>query len=253
LVDATIFARWGEVDRLRATYPDAQIREVIVFKRPTNLSLFWGFIDWLSAVPHIDLGCSAVQHMFDFHNNRGVPELLITVTGGKVTSEVKASIKAALQANVGAGNTHKSSLINIPNSNVVVEVHKLAMDSAGDAQFHQAMMESVSSAIVSAHRIPPALGGLLIPGKMGAANESSNALMVFQGLVIGPAQELFETLLEASIGKELSLSNMDLKTIIDEISEQMKKLKPVDTMGRMKDSLPAAAASGRDPANGLKS
>lgn len=251
LLDNTIFARWGDAERLRAKGVE-QVQEVIVMKRPTNLSLWWGYIDWLSAIPHIDLGCSAVQHMFDFHNNRGVPEMLITVTGGKITAEVKASIKAALQANVGAGNTHKSSLLNIPNSNVKVEVHKLALDGAGDAEFHAAMMETVATAVVTAHRIPPSLGGLLIPGKMGAANESSNALMVWQALVIGPLQDLVETILEQTIGSELGLGDMVLKTVIDEVAEQMKKLQPLDTMGRMKDSLPGAAAGGRNLSKGLK-
>ena len=97
-----------------------------------------------------------------------------------------------------------------------------------------------------------ALAAVAVPGKMGAANESSNAIMLFQALIVGPRQALFEKTLNRTLGRELGIK-FKFKTLIDEMAEQLEKLRPADTMGRMKDSLPQAAAEGRDTGEGLQS
>jgi hypothetical protein len=147
--------------------------------------------------------------------------------------------------------------VNLTDPNITVQLEKLAMESAADGDYFTSMMETLSVNIVSAHGTPPAIAGIMIPGKMGASNEASQAIMSFQALTIGPKQEIFETVLDNTLGSDKGVEGLtkgvfNLKTIVDEMAEAMKKLKPIDTMGGMKQELPDAAAEGRNLEDGLK-
>jgi hypothetical protein len=147
----------------------------------------------------------------------------------------------------------------VPNPEIKTELHKLAMDGIANGTYFRDMSETLATTIVSAHGVPPSLAGILIPGKMGASNESSNAMMVFQTLEIGPEQEHFETMLGSRLGDPrfngglaLTREDFELRTLVEEMAEAMELLKPVDTMGKMKQELPQAAAQGRDMDKGVK-
>lgn len=253
-------ARFGDASGLRARLrftPDIRISEVIHIPMPTILDRWYGMPEWLCATALIELTQALMQHQFDFHQNRGVPEMLLMLTGGRVDKRTWAAITETFDQYVGLGNSHKASVFNIPDPNIVSKVEKLAMDGIANGTFFKDMNEALATAIVSAHRVPPSLAGILIPGKMGAANELSNAIMAFQATLIGPMQEHFETILGISLGGDsaglgLVRDDFRLRSVVDEIAEQMEKLKPADTMGRMKQELPQASAEGRNLDKGLK-
>lgn len=254
------FAPFGQLDafmkRHKGVAPE-RVSELIHFIDPTSYSRWWGQPGWLAAIASIELVQAITQHQFDFHINRGVPEFMLFVMGTKVRKADWKLIEASLQSQIGLGNSHKSLAINLTDPNITVQLEKLAMESAADGDYFKSMMETLSVSIVSAHGTPPAIAGIMIPGKMGASNEASQAIMSFQALTIGPKQEIFETTLDCTLGsdkgvKDLSKGDFDFKTIVDEMAEAMEKLKPVDTMGSMKQELPEAAAEGRDLEEGLK-
>lgn len=256
-----VLARYGDVEDLRrrlAADPNPkpyagqeQINELILFRAGTNMHREWGHVEWLSAVPYMEVAQAAVQHMFDFHQNRGVPDLLVLVSGGKVDATAWKQFKADLDRTVGLGNQHRSMAANIPLKEAKVDVHMLALDNQAISGTFAQITETATGSIMSAHGVPLALAAVAVPGKMGAANESSNAIMMFQALIVGPRQALFERTLNRTIGKELGIK-FKFKTLIDEMGEQLAKLRPADTIGRMKDSLPQAAAEGRDLGDGLQ-
>ena len=100
---------------------------------------------------------------------------------------------------------------------------------------------------------------ILIPGKVGASNEMSNAVVTFQGLVIGPKQLIFEDTLDCTLGDPsrnggmaLKRGDFTLKTVVDEMAEALEKLNPMQTMGGMRQGLGEAAQEGRDLNAGLK-
>lgn len=254
------FAAYGDLDDFKRRHAKLvegkRVSELIHFAQPSSFSRWWGVPFWLAAVASIELVQSLKQHQFDFHQNRGVPEFMLFVMGTKVRSKDWTAIEEALQAQIGLGNSHKSLAINLTDPNITVQLEKLAMEGSADGEFFAKMMETLSVNIVSAHRVPPPIAGILIPGKMGAANEASNAIMSFQALVIGQAQENFETTLRTTLGTDPGLAMPEdafvYRTIVEEMAEAMQALQPVDTMGRMRDELPEAAAEGRDVNDGLQ-
>lgn len=254
------FAAYGDLDdfkrRLGGRLSADRVSELIHFSQPSTLSRWWGVPYWLASIASIELVQSLKQHQFDFHQNRGVPEFMLFVMGTKVRAKDWKAIEESLQAHIGLGNTHKSLAVNLTDPTITVQLERLAMEGSADGEFFAKMVETLSLNIVSAHRVPPSIAGILIPGKMGAANEASNAIMSFQALVIGQAQENFETTLRCTLGEDPNLGLPEdafvYRTIVEEMAENMKALQPVDTMGRMRDELPDAAAEGRDLEDGLE-
>jgi len=234
--------------------------EVVHIPQPAvGLDRWYGFPDWLAATGYVELTQAVLQSQFDLFSNRGVPELLLFALGGKIDDETWAEMKLAFDGFVGFGQWHKSGMFNIPDGNIEIQVEKLALEQILNGNFFKDMMEVLSTTIVSAHRVPPPIAGILIPGKMGAANEAANAIVAFQTLVIGPAQHHFQTVLGCTLGNErlngglgLTMSDFELETTVEVMSRIMAKLATMNTMGRMRDQLPEAAAEGRDLEDGLE-
>ena len=226
-----------------------RVSEMIHIAAPTTLDRWYGVPQWLASSALVELVQALHQHQFDFHINRGVPEFLMLLLGAKADRKTWKAITDTFDGYVGLGNQHKASVFNIPDPDIKVQIEKLAMEGIQNGTFFRDMSETLSTTIVSAHGVPPSLAGILIPGKMGASNESTNAIMIFQTLEIGPEQDHFESMLGSRLGDSeknggLGLERMDfeLRTIIEEMAEAMEKLKPADTMARMKQQLPNAAA-----------
>ena len=233
--------------------------EMIHICAPSTMDRIYGVPQWLASGPLVELTQALHQHQFDFHVNRGVPEFLMMLTGGRVDKKTWNKIVQSFDSWVGLGNSHKASVFNLPDPNIEAEVVKLATEGIENGTFFRDMSETLSTSIVSAHGVPPSLAGILIPGKMGASNESSNAMMVFQTLEIGPEQEHFETMLGSRLGDParngglgLAREDFELRTLTEEMAEAMELLKPVDTMGKMKQQLPEAASEGRNLKSGVK-
>lgn len=230
---------------------------IIMLKNPTNVCRYYGFPDWLPAVPRIELSHCVTQHQFDFFDNRGVPEFALFLLGELMPKPDFDLLKAQLTEHVGLGNARKSLVSNIGSDKMTVQLERLAMDDAADPTQFSKTVETASLEIVSAHRVPPALAGIQIPGKMGTANELPNLLIWFQALVIGPLQMLLSECLGQTLGHpELGVPGLTPKsfkwvTITDILAQSLAATKPVDTMSRMRESVPEAGASGRKLEDGL--
>lgn len=252
------FARFGDLAGFRARNPNLvsetdRISEVIDFRQPTALCRWYGFSDWISAVAAIELVQSIRQYNFDFFRNRGVPEFFMFILGQKLSKEEWAVVENAMQSNVGRGNSHKSFAMNLSNENIKIQVEKMMADGKGENTFGD-MNESLSLSIVTAHRVPPLLAGIVIPGKMAATNELPNVLQAFQTLVIGPTQQLFQQTLGATLGNPEKNGGLKLKPedfTFRRITEQFD-LGAMDTIARMKTTVPEANAQGRNIEAGLK-
>lgn len=263
------FAAFGDSDRFQTTTwkktkAGGSTSEVIHFRKPTSLSRWYGFPDWIAATASIELLQALSQHQFDFFLNRGVPEFILSVTGTKkVSKENWEKIEEAMKAQIGLGKSHKSIAWNLVGEDMKVQIDKLALEHQADADHFASMADALAMHVVSAHRVPPLLAGILIPGKLGAANEMSNALIAFQALVMGPAQRNFSNVLALTLGNptfngDLGLTDKDFKgekgngfrTILDEMSDGMGLMAEADTMARMREPMADAAAQGRDLSQG---
>lgn len=250
-------ARWGKEGSAgfgSGTADKSTVSEVIHFRQPTSLDRFYGYPKWLAAVACIELVQCLHQYKYDFFLNRGVPEFMLFVLGQKMSKEDWAKIEAALKANIGLGNSHKSVAVNLDNPEIKVQLEKLAMEAIGEDNFANTK-ENLALSIVSAHQTPPLLAGIQIPGKLGATNELPNALRLFQALVCGPNQRLFQQTLGGTLGNKetsgglgLQLSDFEFYTILDEVD-----IVTMDTSAQMRQTEPEAKAAGRDMGKGVKS
>jgi hypothetical protein len=253
--------------------------EVIQFRMSSSRDPYQGYPDWVAATPPIELAQALVRHEFDFHFNRGVPELLVTFFGHKFNNDDWNAIKGIFAAGQGLGNSRKTAAIQIPSTTetAAVQVDKLAMDGTRDEFGPKA--DALAMLIATAHGVPPLLANILLPGKIGAANEGPNALLLFQKRKLGQVQRMFSRVLAATIGSGVALSQVKggAKRLtadqflgkafegkqIDEVTqmpiyhEQGNGFKTVldgmtlgaqQTMASMKEPL---AGSGRNPADGL--
>jgi hypothetical protein len=269
--NTTVMAPFGQLkaftQRHAGKINGRPISEIIAIMDPSSQSRYYAVPSWLASVADMELNQAVRQHVYDFHVNRGVPEFLLFLTGGRVDTKTWAAIVEAMQAYVGVGNSHKSSAFNVIGEDIEVNLQQLESNDVIKGDFYRVMTEALSTTIVSAHRVPPILAGILIPGKMGAANELPNAIMAFQTLVIGPWQTIWQSILGATLGNEkfngglgLTDADFEFKSIVDAMAEGLAKLNPnpgaggaqANTISGMRQTLPEAAAQGRDVGAGLK-
>jgi hypothetical protein len=267
--NSTVMAPFGQLKEFMRRHADLvgnrKISEVIAIMNPSSQSRYYAVPSWLASVADMELNQAVRQHVYDFHVNRGVPEFLLFLTGGRVDTKTWAAIVDAMQAYVGVCNSHKSSAFNVVGEDITVDLQQLESNDVIKGDFYTKMTEALATTIVSAHRVPPILAGILIPGKMGAANELPNSIMAFQTLVIGPMQTIWQSILGATLGGKfngglgLKPKDFEFKSIVDAMAEGLAKLNPqpgggaqANTVSGMRQTLPEAAAQGRDIGAGLK-
>lgn len=227
--------------------------EVVHFSRPTSLSRWYGFPHWLSAVPAIELLTCLKQFKYDFFNNRGVPEFMLFITGAKLSTADWAKVTEALKSNIGQGNSHKSMALNLSDKEIQIQVEKLVAEGSNNDSLEKTN-ESYQVSVVTAHGVPPLLAGILIPGKLGSSNELPNALQAFQALRVGPAQELIQEKLIATLANDAFNGGLALKPedcLLRKITEEID-ISAMNTVSGMRQSLPQAKAQGRDLKAGMK-
>ena len=256
-----VFAAYGDLEELLkrqstddeavgAVVDDQTVSEVIHLRRPSSQDRWYGFPDWLAAVASVELVQAMYQMNFDFFYNRGVAEFLLFITGGRVNNTDWESLNKSLKSTIGPGNQHKSIALNITEQNIQVQLETLGLNAQKDGVFAE-LNDGLALAIVSAHRVPPLLAGIQIPGKLGATNELPNALQAFQILAIGPAQKNITSILDKTLGDDtlngdlgLSRGDFEFNTILEEID-----LGTMDTVARMREPV---GTGNRDPREGLR-
>lgn len=184
-----------------------KISEIIHIRRPSAMHRWYGMPDWLAAVAQIELAQCITQYNYDFFLNNGVPEFIFMIAGADLGDTWEKEIVPALKGATGMGNGHSTVAVNIPETNVTMMVEKLGVEMA-DGWF-QNMLDTVAVRIVTAHRVPPIIAGIQTPGKLGANNEQVNAMWMFQGLVVGPAQKVTSSCLAVTLGSEDGIDGLD--------------------------------------------
>jgi len=292
LRNAVVMAAWGDLESLKTRYQGGDSveigqeartlaviegsivnSEVIHFRVPTARDAYYGYPDWVSATPAIELVQCMTRHEFDFYFNRGVPEFIYHLIGQSVNKESWEKIEKVIKGSQGIGNSRKTAAIHIPTApgNVTVQVDKLGIEGQQDNSNEKGIAQAM--VIATAHGVPPILANILLPGKIGAANEGPNALMLFQKRKLGQLQRLVSRLLSVTLaskgtkfldggsltpdlflgkgvkspdenGQPLYLERGNgFATVLDGMT-----LGAQDTMARMKEPL---TGSGRNPEDGL--
>lgn len=246
------YARFGELEDFKSRVNTEQkiVTELIHWKMPTAMSREYGLPSWLSCVGWLELAQKIMQYDFDYFNNRAVPDLMVIITGAALTKKQLDSMKSELALTVGSGNRHKTFFAAIPNAEAKIQVERLNADNRerfGD------QWTAIQLNVVSTHRVPPLLAGVVLSGKMAAANELPNALVAFQTLYVQQQQRNIENTLSIALGDEekaglgLTRDDFHFKQITDYYD-----MGQMDTMSRMRESAVSAAQNGRKLEDGLK-
>lgn len=226
-----------------------RVSEVIHFRDPNPQHRYYGYPQWLAAISSIELFKSINQYKFDFFNNRGVPEFIFLLTGGKLEKKEWQTVLDNLNANLGtATGKRKSTALNIENEEIEANLLKLGAESVVDT--YKDDSEVVATNIVASHSMPPLLANIQIPGKLGANNELSQAILSFQLLNIGPKQRnimrtLRRTLASPDSGLKLRVEDCHLRRITD-----LMDLQALSTLGSMRSEY--MAEPGRDLSQGTR-
>jgi capsid portal protein len=229
------------------------ISEVISFKEPSNRSRAYGYPDWLSASSIITLLALAIQYKSDFYTNRGVLAYILSVVGA-VNPKTWDSIVAAVQGSVGGGNNFRNLAINLEKEGSAVQLDKLASTDKTELQFSKDS-EVYAQQIVSAHRVPPILANILIPGKLGASNETVQAMIAFQLLNVGPKQEIIQKVLSRTLAGKEGVPDLEPEDFrLRKITSQFN-IAGLLTVGGMREEAPGATdedGNPRDVSQGVK-
>ena len=233
--------------------PIEAVSEVIVFKNPSNRVKGYGYPDHLSAAAIITLLALSIQYKSDFYTNRGVLAYILSIIG-QVETESWDKIVASVEGSVGGGQNFRQMAINVPASEgSKVEVHKLASSDKTELQFSKDS-EIYAQQIVSAHRVPPIIANILIPGKLGASNEVVQALVAFQLLVIGPYQQIIQSTLARTLGGDEGISGLEAEDLRFRVITSQFNIEGLDTVGRMREEAMTATnsdGSQRDVSQGV--
>jgi hypothetical protein len=246
----TKFARFGDIEGFLKRNPSLQqtrITEMIPFKMPTACHDHYGLPQWLGCTVWLELAQHLMSFEHDYYKNRAVPDLLVLVKGRQIPADAWTKIKEAVQGLAGPGNRHKTLTLNIPFADVEVQIERL------NAEIREKIAESwptVELGIVSAHRVPPLLAGIVTPGKMAAANELPNALVAFQTLYVAQHQRIFEAVLGNTLGgSENGVSGLTKTDFLLRRITDFYDMGQLDTMARMKQPVTGSA---RNLQQGLK-
>lgn len=244
-------ARFGDVEglKIRVKLTQPQITEVIRFKQPTSQNPHYGLPSWLACTSWLELAQMVMQYNFDYFQNRAVPDLMIIFTGKKIEKTDMDEFKKSIKETVGAGKRHRTITASFPDPELKVMVERLNSDNR---EKFEDLWSTIQLQIVSAHRVPPLLAGVTLPGKMAAANELPNALIAFQTLYLDQHQRIFSQVLGQTLGSPeaglgLTPDMFKLKKITDYYD-----MGQVDTMSRMRQTVTDAQLQGRKLENGLK-
>lgn len=235
------------------TIKPENVSEIIAFKIPSNRSKWYGYPEWLASSTFITLLALSLQYKSDFYTNRGVLAYILSVMGEMDEPSWK-KIEAKVQGSVGGGNNFRNLALKV-GADTEVKVDKLASTDKTELQFSKDS-EVFSQNIVSGHRVPPILANILITGKLGASNETVQAIISFQLLVIGPLQNIVQQTLGRTLGAKdggidgLGSEDFRLRKITSQFDIQ-----GLDTVGRMREEAVSATESDgsqRDVSQGLK-
>lgn len=246
------FARFGDLEKFKARNPlisQERLTELVHFKMPTAASPHYGLPQWLAAVPFLELAQHALSFENDYYQNRAVPDLCLLLTEAKVQQADIDTVKKMLKSTIGAGQRHRTLLMNFPQQGLKVSLERLTNETR--EKLSEAW-PSIELGIVSAHRVPPLLAGIVTPGKMAASNELPNALVAFQTLYVEQHQRIFTKVLGATLGsKEAGLGLAPTDFLLRRITDRYD-MGQMDTMSQMRQTTTEAAQQGRKLSDGLK-
>ncbi len=182
-------------------------RFLIHFAQPTQQNRHYGLPGWKGVIPDIELDYYATLYNQKFFINSGIPDLAIIVEGGQFDEDTEKKVVEFVRANFkGVDNSQRTLYLPINQEGVTVKFEKLGMEKDKDGSFGK-LRESCRDRILSAHGVPPRLGGVITGGQLGGGGEVEGQVGIFQEVTISPRQRYFEGKVNPVL-KEMGINGM---------------------------------------------
>lgn len=198
---------------------------VIHVRLPHIWSTYYGGPDYLGAEQSIALWESATEYNRKHFDNGCLPETIVYVTGKEFSTEAEddadgnKKMSEAEQAAAffrqnfgGASNAHKVLFLFSALAEGKLEIQSLAKPMA-DGDFLK-LRDACRDEIITAHRVPPRLAGVVASGSLGGSGEMYGQMLLFRELVAKPLQFVIADALNSTVlaGKEQIVFNeMDME------------------------------------------
>lgn len=216
---------WRGKDKARAKVVpnDYVASELIIFKRYTPRSLWYGLPEWVSCVATIaELGAIREFNVAWFASGGQLDHHIHFKSGSiEVAKEMAAQVKQQIRDNAGRGHT---TIVTAGDSETDVQVNKLA-EQLREGHFRFRRTDLVKEVLI-AHGVPPYRIGWAETGSLGG-NAADEMLGAYSVGVVKPIQQVIEdrlrmTLFDPKIGINtgefrFKLQDMELEDVKGEL------------------------------------
>lgn len=206
------FRRWGATDILGnpikvnvktgsiTNVPkDMEANDLLVIKRPSRRSTWYGIPGYISAIGWITLALAARDDNLFFFANRREPRWAIILTGMADDTVIEEDLRRAFT--VDMKQPYRNVMVPVTGKDAKVEFQKLS-DTTTDGSFGN-LGERADKAIMISHRVPAERLANSTVGALGG-NVASEANRVYKEGVVGPAQEILNARLNRFISIEFA-------------------------------------------------
>lgn len=195
---------------------DTNPNELIVFKKYSARSTYYGVPDIVSAINAIAGAEFASKFNLDYFEHKAVPRYMIVVKGAKLSQASERKLVEFFQTNL-KGEHHRSVYIPLPKmpNGETPEIEILPIEAKiQDASFIK-YHEWNRGEILMAHRVPPSKIGLAGDKSIAAAREADK---MFKEQVTRPTQGNIEKKLQRLVREKTNVYDLRLNelTLTDE-------------------------------------
>lgn len=161
--------------------------DLLVFRKPSRRSTWYGIPTYISAVGHITLAVAARDYNVLFFENAREPRHLIIITG--LEEDVEGLLGDLVeQFKTQMRDPHRNLLLPIVGD-AKVQIEKMALPQ-NDLQF-AALLDRMDGAILVAHRVPPDRVAIPNRGALGGTAAAITNAIYKEG-VVSKGQRLLE-------------------------------------------------------------
>ena len=219
---------------------DPQPNEVIHLKNYSPINSFYGVPDIIAAKVAMAGNEFAGRYNLDYFEHKAVPRYVIVIKGAVLSDRSRSELLEFFQSGL-KGKNHRSIIVPLPaddpNNKVEFKMEPVEVGTQ-EGSFNQ-YRNANRDEILMAHRVP--ISKIGIPEGIGLA-EALAADKTFKEQVTRPMQQIIEKKINRIVGErsdalilklnELSLTDEDLQSQIDERYLRMQVLTPNEVRAR---------------------
>lgn len=203
-VPGQIFAKSGR-EAPKGTDPDKLATELLVFKKPSRRSSWYGIPNYVSAIGNITLAVAARDYNILFFENSREPRHVFVITGldediEQMLDDLKDSLTTQHK------EPHRNLLLPM-SGDAKVDIQPLASITT-DQQFEK-MVASADQAILIAHRMPADRLGLSMSGAL-SGNVAEVSIRSYKEGVVQHGQQVLEDRLNRFLNAEYPIAMGDV-------------------------------------------